>query len=336
MAFENELAPNTPARHQGRLAYVPDDLLPPTLVGPIFEKAQETSLVMRMGTPIEVDYGETSIPVTTARPEVGQVGVGTRNQDREGYRKPVSGSAWDTKTFAPIKLATIVTASDEFVRKNPLGLYTKMQGDLAFAIGRGVDLAVFHGKQPINGAPLLGIEASNVLANTPNVVTLPADRRASVYESLLTGYEIVVEDEDFTAWAVDPRFRARLIRDGAERDVNGNLVNPAEINLNAQSGNILGIRSEYGRAVAGDLGAATNSGIKVIGGDFSKLRYGFADEIRVKVSDQATLTDGAGNTVNLWQTNQVALLIEVTMGWILGEPDAFVAFKQAPPTPVAA
>lgn len=324
MAMINELVPNTEDYHQGRLAYVPDNLLPKTIVGPIFEKAQETSLVLRLGERIPVSYGETVIPVTTRRPEVGQVGTGTTNALREGGLKPLSGTAWDSRSFSPIKLATIVTVSEEFARTNPQGFYTKLQNDLAFAIGRGIDLAVFHGKRPDTGAALQGIDVDNVLNNTANVVDMDADTTNSVYDELITAYELASAGEfDFDGWAVDPRFRARLIREGAERDANGNLVNPSAINFNGTVGNILGFPSYYGRAVRGDLGAATATPTRIIGGDFSQLRWGFADEIRYKISDQATLTDGV-NTVSMWQTNQVALLVEVTFGWVVGDLDAFV------------
>ncbi|SIF73679.1 phage tail protein [Mycobacteroides abscessus] len=61
MAQLNELAPNTTDNHQGRLAYTPSELLPPTVVGPIFDQAQEHSLVLRLGEQIPVSYGETVI-----------------------------------------------------------------------------------------------------------------------------------------------------------------------------------------------------------------------------------------------------------------------------------
>lgn len=325
MAQINELAPNTSTNHQGRLAYVPDDLLPKTIVGPIFDKAQEASLVLRLGERIPVGYGETVIPTQTHRPEVGQVGTGTSNAQREGGLKPLSGTAWDTKSFSPIKLATIVTVSEEFARTNPQGFYDKLQNDLAFAIARGIDLAVFHGKQPLTGGALLGIDADNVLVNTTNIVDIDANTTNNLYDELITGYQMVSDTHDFDGWAVDTRFRARLIREGAERDVNGNLQNPNQINFNSTVGNILGFPAYYGKAVKGDLGAATASPVQMIGGDFSQLRWGFADEVRYKITDQATLTDGT-NTISMWQTNQVAILVECTFGWVLGDLDAFVKF----------
>lgn len=326
MAMINELAPNTTNDHQGRLAYVPDDLIPKTVTSAMFEKAQEASLVLRLGEQIPVGYGETVIPVQTKRPEVGQVGTGTTNALREGGTKPLTGVAWDSQSFQPIKLAGIVTVSEEFARTDPQGFYSKLQSDMGLAIGRGVDLAVFHGKQPLSGAALAGIDAGNVLNNTTNIINLDTvPGPGNLYDELIAGYEMVSTDFDFDGWAVDSRMRARLIREGAERDVNGNLVNPQLINFNSSQGNILGFPVQYGKAVVGDLGAATASTTKIIGGEFNQLKWGFADQVRIKVSDQATLTDGSA-TVSMWQTNQVAILIEVTFGWIVGDLDAFVKY----------
>ena len=324
MTTLNELVPNTPdVNHQGRLSHVPADLLPKTLVGPIFDKAQESSLVLKMGQQIPVTYGETVIPTTVKRPEVGQVGAGTSNEQREGGLKPLSGTAWDTKSFSPIKLATIVTVSEEFARDNPQGLYTQLQGDLAFAIGRGIDLAVFHGKSPLTGGALTGIDTTNVIANTTNYKNL---LDGSVYSGLIDGYDLVSQNSnfEFSGWAVDPRFRSSLAREGVFRDANGN-IDPARVNLGSNVTDIAGLPGVYGRAVGGDLGAAADSGLRVIGGDFSQLRYGFADQIRVKISDTASLSDGS-STVSMWQTNQVAILIEVTFGWILGDKQGFVKY----------
>jgi HK97 family phage major capsid protein len=327
VATLNELAPKAADNHQGRLHHVPSNLLPRTLVGPIFDQAQESSLVMRLGERIPVTYGETVIPTTTKRPEVGQVGTGTTNEQREGGLKPLSGTAWGSKSFSPIKLATIVTVSEEFAKTNPSGLYTQLQGDLAYAIGRGIDLAVFHGKSPLTGNALAGIDTDNVITETANEVNFPDTTTTSVYEDLLAGYDLVSANSnfEFSGWAIDPRFRSTLVKEGALRDSNGN-IDPARINLAASQGDVLGLPGVFGRAVGGDLGAATDSGIRVIGGDFKQLRWGFADEIRVKVTDTATITDGSA-TVSMWQTNQVAILIEVTFGWVLGDKDGFVKFS---------
>ncbi|ALK86990.1 major capsid protein [Mycobacterium phage Pepe] len=327
MATLNELIPNSAgSNHQGRLAHVPSDLLPKEVIGPIFDKAEESSLVLRLGERIPISYGETIIPTTVKNPEVGQVGVGTSNEQREGGLKPLSGTAWDTRSVAPIKLATIVTVSEEFALMNPSGLYTQLQGKLAAAIGRGIDLAVFHGKSPLTGGALQGIDTDNVITSTTNVNYLQ-EAGDPLLDRLLDGYDTVAANPnvEFNGWAVDPRFRARLLRAQAYRDANGN-VDPTRVNLAASAGDVLGLPAHFGRAVGGDLGAAVDSKTRIIGGDFSQLKFGFADEIRIKMSDSATLTDGSSDPVSMWQTNQIAILIEVTFGWLLGDKQGFIKY----------
>jgi capsid protein len=324
-AFENEIAPNSATNHQGRLAYLSDDLLGKEVTGPIFEKAQEESLLLRLGGTVKVTYGETVIPVSGQEPEAGQVGVGKTNAQREGYAKPTSGFGWNSKSLRPIKLAVIVTASEEFARTDPQGMFTDLQPRLSRAIARACDLAVFHGKSPLTGGALAGIDAADVLANTTNYVEVnPATD--DVVTKLLAGYDMVAADHEFNAFAVDPRYRTTLAAAMRSTDVNGNQTNPGAVNLAATSGELLGLRAEYGRAVGGDLGAATDSTIRAFGGDFTQLKYGFADEIRFKLTDQATLVDADGDVISLWQTNQVAVLCEVTFGWIVGDLDAFVKY----------
>lgn len=103
------------------------------------------------------------------------------------------------------------------------------------------------------------------------------------------------------------------------RDAQGNISNPASQNFATDSSGLPGFPVRFGRAVGGDLGAATDSGMRLLGGDFSQLRYGYADQVRVKVTDSATVTDATGQAVSMWQTNQVALLVEVTFGWVVGD-----------------
>src|SRR5690606_41724901 len=68
---------------------------------------------------------------------------------------------------------------------DPPSFPTRRSSDL---IGRGIDLAVFHGRQPLNGAALAGIDAANVLANTTNEVDLSD---GNMIEGLLEGYDLV-------------------------------------------------------------------------------------------------------------------------------------------------
>ena len=95
-----------------------------------------------------------------------------------------------------------------------------------------------------------------------------------------------------------------------------------DIDLNANIGELFGLPIVYGDSVRGRLGAYAGSTALMFAGDWSQLAWGFADQIRVKVTDQATV-----GGVSMWQTNQIAVLAECTFGWIVNDPEAFVRYK---------
>lgn len=333
MATQNELQPNTTGDgpHQLRLSHLDADFAPKTVVGEIFAKAEEQSILRTLGERIEVTYGETVIPVTVTEPQAGQVGTGTTNELREGARKPLSGVGWGSRSFSPIKLAVIVTASDEFVRQNPQNRFNSIRGKLSAAIARAMDLSVFHGRNALTGAALAGIDADNVLVNTTNnVVYDPAGANATnLINDLLASYDLIGEDYDPETWVIDPRYRTKLAAAMRGTDLNGNVLSPGAINLAAKESDVLGLTAYFHKAAPGRIGnyGGPTPPVRAILGDFSQLKWGLADEIRFKVSDQATLTDGT-NTVNLWQTNQVAVMCEVTFGWVVGDLDAFATVTE--------
>lgn len=321
MAFQNEVSPNREDRHQGRLAYLTDDLMPKETTGLLWEKAQEASLVLRLGRQVPVGYGETVIPIQSVEPEVGQVGVGTRPQDREGYRKPVTGIAWDSTSFAPIKMAAIITASEEFARADVNGTWSGVAAQMASAIGRGIDLAVFHGKRPDNGDALLGIATNGYINLAPGPIDYPTTPATLDVDLTNAWATLVTRGYNPNAFAIDQRFVPPVL---TARDGNGNLIFQGNLNLATQSlGTLAGLPVEQGRAVSGTLGRGEDSGTRAVLGDWSRLIYGYADQVRMKVTDTGVIDSADGTRVNLWQTNQVAVLIETTFGWLV-DPNAFV------------
>lgn len=310
---------------QGYLNRLPANMLPKTVVGDIFSKAKDQSILMSLGKQIPVSINETVITAPGPDPEAGQVG-GTTLASREGALKPLTGIDWGTeKSFMPIKLAVIVTVSEEFARENVEGMYSELAGKLSGAIARGADLAVFHGRSALTGAALVGIENNGFLSKTTNevVLNMAAGANPSLAEQIITGYDLVVEDEekgyDFTGFAAVPRLRSKL---AVARDANGDrILGGGPVSLAAAQSDLLGLPLTYGRIVGGKVGASTRTNVQIIGGDFSQLAYGFADQIKVKVTDTATV-----GGVSMWQTNQIAILAEATFGWYVNDTDAFVKY----------
>lgn len=321
---------------QGYLNRLPVDRLPRTVVGDIFSKAQEQSVMMRLGRQIPVSINENVVQVAPDTfPEAGQVG-GTTLASREGAEKPLQGVGFgSTKTFSPIKLAVIVTVSDEYARTNVDGLYTQLATQLSGAVARAADLAVFHNRDALTGAALVGTAANSFVNATTKRVELDLAQTANptLVSQIMAGVDLVQDDEeknfDVTGFAAVPQLRTKLVN---ARDADGNPVflgsypgSGSALNLNASLGTLFGVPVSYGRMVRGRLGAYTGSNVRMFAGDWSQMAWGYADSIRVKVTDQATV-----GGVSMWQTNQIAVLAEATFGWIVNDPDAFVAYEITP------
>lgn len=329
-AFMNEASPNRNDRHQGRLAYGDANFLPKEVANVVWEEAQEASLALRLGTQVAVGQGETLINVNTVKPEVGQVGVGSTPATREGYRKPLSGIAWETQAFSAIKLASIVTASSEFARSNPAGLWSSLQGEMAQAVGRGIDLAVFHGADAMTGTGLLGITNNGYIDQTTNRQVYDAGTPIPLDVAIATAWADGVNyGVDPDAIAVDPLLIPLLI---LARDASGNPLFQNSFNLSQNAvASIGGLPLERGKAVSGRIGRHPDSGTRAYVGDFAgRLLYGYADAVRFSISDQATIYSADGTPIPLWQTNQVAVLIETTFGWKV-DAEAFSAIDTDSP-----
>ena len=321
---------------QGYLNRAPSFLLPREVVGDIFTKARDYSMMLNLGRQIPVSINETVIRTRGTFPEAGQVG-GTTLASREGAEKPLQGIGFGSeKAFSPIKLAVVVTVSDEFASYNPDQMYSELAGELTGAVARAADLAVFHNKDAITGADLIGTSASSYVNATTNEVELNFLPAASpdLVSQILSGVKLVEDEASggvsknfrVNAFAADRGMRWPLITlrrsDGQPVFVGAVPSTGRDINLNADIGELFGLPIYYGNSVKGRLGAYAGSTAEMFAGDWSQLAWGFADQIRVKVTDQATV-----GGVSMWQTNQVAVLAECTFGWIVNDPEAFVRYK---------
>lgn len=74
---------------------------------------------------------------------------------------------------------------------------------------------------------------------------------------------------------------------------------------------------------------AQDTKLRAIGGDWSQCAWGQGMDITVKVSDSASYVDEAGVTHSAFQENLVLLLIETYFGFVVGDPNAFVAYTTA-------
>lgn len=79
--------------------------------------------------------------------------------------------------------------------------------------------------------------------------------------------------------------------------------------------------------VAASGAGGTDSLMRGIGGDWSQAAYGVGMDITIKVSQEASYFDGT-NWHSAFQENLTLLLVEAYYGFVMGSPDAFVAYTK--------
>ncbi|WP_378144810.1 phage major capsid protein [Cnuibacter sp. UC19_7] len=301
-----------------------DGLVPKPIATEILTKAAEASVVQRLAGTMPVPLEGAAVAVQTGHIEAGVVG--------EGELKPVGGTSYSSKTIKPIKVAAISIHSKELRRRNPLGVLENIKADLSGAITRSFDLAVMYGRNAKTGGLISDVEYINQTTNRV-ILGTTAITDGGIAKDLLNGYDLVVNgdqvNDDFTGFAADRRLRSRLV--GAV-DNQGRPIFQQSVDLKNPVDNVLGLPAAYGKAVSGRVGASPASNVLAFGGDWGGIKYGFAEQMTLSVSDQATIVDG-GDTYHLWQQNLEAYLVEAIFGWVITDTDSFVAYQSAAVTP---
>lgn len=290
----------------GDLTDAEPTLLPREFAATVMETAFQNSVVGRLTPSEPISMGETIIPIYEGGIEAGVVG--------EGEPKPVSEPSMGTASITPIKLATIVLVSREAARVNPGRMLDLIQGDMTNAITRAVDLGILHGRSAKTGN---AIPSATFVNQTTNRVVLGDDIGSDVLEA----FDFAAEDHDPDGIAADTRLRSKLV---TARDANGNSVFQASTNLAAPVDNVWGLPTAYGRVVSARIGASADTGVRAFIGDWSQVRWGYAETITVSRSTEATVVDGE-TTYHLWQQNMIGLLVEAIVGWTVLNTDAFAA-----------
>jgi hypothetical protein len=218
-------------------------LLPPTITGPIFDKAVEGSAVMSLARRVPLSVSATTaIPVPMDIPIadwVAEGGVKTGQQVGVGV-----------KTMTGKKLALLVPVSDEVASSNPGGLYDQLQQDLPTAMARAFDRAAIGGTSLKTGG---AGPFADYIALTPNTVALGTGTQATggLYNDLVTGLGKVVDaNYDPTGWAADPRLRVDAL---LATDTTGQPL------LQANAPGLLGLPAYYNKGVSGRYWRAGDS-----------------------------------------------------------------------------
>ncbi len=227
-----------------QLNAVNSTLLPPTITGPIFDQALETSAVMQLARRVPLSVtASTAIPIS--------MDVPTADWVSEGGAKPVASGAVGIKTMTGKKVAVIVPVSEEVAMSNPAGLYDQLRQDLPTAIARAFDYAAIHGKKISDGSA--GPFADYLRKGTSSVeLGTAAASAGGMWKDLWTGVKTVTDAGfDFSGFAADPRLRPTL---ATSVDTQGRpyfVDNSFNANQRDNASSLLGYPTFFNRGVSG-------------------------------------------------------------------------------------
>ena len=268
--------------------------LPSDISGEILQKTQEESAIMRLARRIDLPGRGVTIPVITGDPTaawVAETGV-----------KPVSNGTPGTKLMQAFKVATIMTFSKELVR-DAAALYRAIVEKGPAAIAKVFDQTIIgavNAPSASNFDTFANCTAVSI-ANANNGTYLglvAANGNIAQAGGRMNGVAVGAQGESLLFSAVDTTGRPIFMPSANDGSI----------------GAVLGSRivENNGLYVAGTSPAPNIVGIA---GDWTQAKYGIVNGIEFSYADQASIDDGNGNTINLWQQNMVAVLVEAELGF---------------------
>ena len=265
--------------------------LPVDVSQEIIAKTQESSAVMQLARKVTLPGRGLQMNVILSDPEAAWVG--------ESAKKAVANPELSTKIMRPYKLAVIVPFSDEF-KRDLKGLYDELVRRLPNSLGKKFDETVF-GKYSAPGSDfdtLAGITAQDLDTDAYDAL-VAADTDISVHKGILNGY------------AISPQMKGILLgaKDTTKRPLFINSVAEGAIPL------ILGVKTYASRGCYVPGSSQSDPSIVGVAGDWTQAMYGSVEGVQISISSEATLDDGNGNTINLWQQNMFAVRAEIEVGF---------------------
>lgn len=264
----------------------------------IWAEALQQSAVFQLGQRVNLPGSGLTIDVIT-----GDISADWVDETAE---KHVSANTFSSKTMKPYKLAAIMLFSNEF-KRDKAALYAEIVRRAPYAIGKKVDETVFFGSAPGTGFDVLSSATSIGLGGDTYAQLVAAKGAVAAAGGYLNG------------WAMSPAGESLLL---SARDQTNHPLFIPNINSDASVTRIFGAPVIPTKSVydAGSGGAADVIGVA---GDWTKLRYGIVEGIKVDISDQATINDGS-KQINLWQRNMFAVRVEAEVGVVVKDDDYFV------------
>jgi HK97 family phage major capsid protein len=275
-------------------------LLPPEVSKEVWAKTIESSAVMQLSRRRTLPGSGEEVQMITGDPQASWVG--------EAEEIKTSDPTFAKKTLKGYKMGVIVPFSNEF-RRDKGALYDEVVSRVPSVIAGAFDATVFGNKDKPG-------ENFDTLTEATGVDV------ASLWNGLVTADSTVSEaDGILNGWVVSPKLKASLL---TTVDTTGR---PIFISSPVSDGNVpalLGSPTHIKKAVF-KSGSPNQVGVA---GDWSSAQYGVVDDIRMAISDQASIKVD-GETINLFQNDMFAVRFTFTAGWRAKYLDQFVRLTAA-------
>lgn len=287
--------------------------LPQEMADEVFKRVTETSVIGQVA-------GRTDMTMNGGKYLI-DAGVIEADIVEEGKPKPVSDLALGYVEAIPLKAAVIVPWTREARLANPAGIFDRLQAKLVEAINQQIDAAAIYGKSVKSKKDIPNVAYLNQSTNRVKLGT-NAKNKGGLRADVLQGYDAVQDSgHDFASFIADPRARSIF---ASATDTAGRPLFDSGNTLGNTATNILGLPAAFGKAVSGRYGNNNpDTGVRMIGGDFANnLKFGFIDNITVRMTDQATI-----GGVSMFETNQEAALVEAIFSYVIRDVDAFAVYE---------
>ncbi len=270
--------------------------LPFELSTEIWSKAQEGSAVMQLARRVALPGAGLEFQTITGDPTASWV-------DETGI-KPNEKHTFGTKKMKGYTLALIEPFSNQFARdKN--ALYNEVINRIPAILAKKLDETVFA----VNGTTAPG-ENFDTLSGCPEASV----GTGAIWDALVSAdATISANDGILNGWAIAPAGKSALL---TAKDTTGR---PLFIDsMTAQNG----VASIMGHPAFVKKGIA-DTDVYGYAGDWSSAVYGIVEDIKMDVSNQATLTSGS-ETINLFERNMFAVRFECEVGFVVKDKNHFV------------
>ena len=236
----------------------------------------------------------------------------------ETAEKPVVDPSFGSKTMIPYKLAQIITVSEEFTR-DAANLWNAVQAQASEAIAQAIDKTFLAGTIPLPGA-----DGVDTLADAQTVSV----KNGKYVDFVKIATTVLDNNGDLNGIAITNKGLSKFL---SAVDENGRPLMVPGVG-STELGSAFGarmIKSPWGYkeavAASGSGASAVQAAPEVLGvaGDWTQAYYGTVQGIRIKMTDTATVKKGA-TTINLWQRNMIAFLVEAEVGFIVRDKSKFV------------